>query len=207
MRWTISGTILIAALMMGGCEEREPVTRAQVVSHAYNLQVRDGVNWGEPVETLPPATVDADGRRWWQLRYHPGKDGRSRVVLVDADSGWARYAPQDYVPRQAPPPKASGEQPLAVPEGSLVLVVTPAATVDDAGRRALEQEVRRLNALATNTGLPALFSLRERRDQQVSVIYGWQGDHGIAREERVVDWITARTPYRDLQWEDQAPRP
>jgi hypothetical protein len=79
--------------------------------------------------------------------------------------------------------------------------------VDADQRRALEQEVRRLNALGTNTGLVPLFSLREQRDQQVSLIYGWQHDRGIARESRVVEWLTARTPYRDPLWEDLAPRP
>ena len=52
-----------------------------------------------------------------------------------------------------------------------------------------------------------LFSVREQRDQMVSLIYGWQNERGIAHEERIVEWLTARTPYRDVVWEDLAPKP
>lgn len=130
------------------------------------------------------------------------------MLLVDADTGWARHVPAGYVPRLPPPPKISGEQALTVAEGSHILVVTPWRPVNSPEeRRALDSEVLRLNALGTNTGLMPLFSLREGRDQQVSIVYGWKNDRGIQREERVVEWITARTPYRDVVWEDLAPKP
>lgn len=195
------------ALLIGGCEDRPPITRAQVVSNAYNLQLRDGLNWGDAVETLAPVTADEHGKLWWQVRYRPAADGSARILLVDAESGWVRRPPAGYVPRLPPPPKISADQALSVAEGSFVVVVTPAKALDPEGRRALDQEVLRLNALATNTGLSPLFSVREQRDQQVSVIYGWQNERGIARNERVVEWLTARTPYRDVVWEDLAPRP
>ncbi|HEX3134236.1 MAG TPA: hypothetical protein VHX44_11720, partial [Planctomycetota bacterium] len=96
---------------------------------------------------------------------------------------------------------------LTIAKSSYVLVVAPGKIINAEQRRALEQEVLRLNALGTNTGLMPLFSLREQRDQQVSLIYGWQHERGIAREPRVVEWLTARTPYREPVWEDLAPRP
>jgi len=199
--------VIAALLFLAGCEDRPPITRAQVVSNAYNLQLRDGLSWGDAVETLPPVDTDRYGHRWWQLRYRPGPDGALRIMLVDAESGWARRAPADYVPRLSLPVKTSGDVPLTISEGSYVLVVAPAKAVDAEQLRALEQEVLRLNALGTNTGLMPLFSLRTQRDQQVALVFGWSHDRGIAREQRVVDWLIARTPYRDPVWEDLAPRP
>ena len=128
-------------------------------------------------------------------------------MLVDAESGWARQPPAGYVPRLSPAPKATGDQPLTVSEGTYLLVVAPAKAVDVEQRLALDHEVQRLNALATNTGLMPLFSVREQRDQLVSLIYGWQHERGIAREPRVVEWLTVRTPYRDAVWQDLAPQP
>ena len=200
----------LAALLLlsTGCEDRPPLSRAQAVSNAYNLQLRDGLNWGDAIETVAPAAADDRGKRWWQMRYRPGADGEIRMMLVDAESGWARRPAAGYVPRLPPPSKITGEQSLTVAEGSLILVVTPWRPVTDPEqRRTLDQEILRLNALATNTGLTPLFSLRAGRDQQVSIIYGWKNDHGIAREERVVEWMTARTPYRDVVWEDLVPKP
>lgn len=195
-------------LALSGCEDRPPISRAQVVSNAYNLQLRDGLNWGDAIETLVPASPDDRGHRWWQVRYRPGNDGAVRILLVDAESGWVRYPPAGYVPRLPPPPKISSDQALTVAEGSHILVVTPWRPVNSPEeRRTLDQEVLRLNALATNTGLNPLFSLREGRDQQVSIVYGWKNDRGIERQERVVEWMTARTPYRDVVWEDLAPKP
>ena len=57
-----------ALLVLSGCEDRPPISRAQVVANAYNLQLRDGLTWGDAVETLPPVNVDDHGNRWWQVR-------------------------------------------------------------------------------------------------------------------------------------------
>ncbi len=207
MRRTFLVPVIVVGLMIAGCEDRAPITRAQVVSNAYNLQLRDGLTWGDAIETQAPVSADDRGRRWWQIRYRPGPDGEVRIMIVDAESGWARQPPAGYVPRLSPAPKATGDQPLTVSEGTNVLVVAPAKVVNVEQRLALDHEVRRLNALATNTGLMPLFSVREQRDQQVSLIYGWQHERGIAHEPRVVEWLTLRTPYRDAVWEDLAPRP
>lgn len=193
-------------LFIAGCEDRPPISRAQVVSNAYNLQLRDGLAWGDAMETLPPVSADEHGRKWWQLRYRPGPAGEVRIMLVDAQTGWARQPPAGYVPRLTPPPKTNGDQPLTISEGSHILAIIPAKVLDADQRRVLDQETRRLNALAINTGLMPLFSVREQRDQMVSLIYGWQNERGIAHEERIVEWLTARTPYRDVVWEDLAPK-
>ena len=195
-------------LLFAGCEDRPSLSRAQAVSNAYNLQLRDGLHWGDAIETVVPGPADDRGKSWWQMRYRPGPDGEVRMMLVDAESGWARRPPVGYVPRLPPPAKITGEQALTVAEGSHILVVTPWRPVTDPEqRRALDHEVLRLNALATNTGLTPLFSLREGRDQQVSIVYGWKNDRGIERQERVVEWLTARTPYRDVVWENLLPNP
>jgi hypothetical protein len=200
--------LAVLLLMSTGCEDRPPLSRAQAVSNAYNLQLRDGLNWGDAIETVAPGPADDRGKRWWQMRYRPGADGEVRIMLVDAESGWARRPPAGYVPRLPPAPKITGEQALTVAEGSHILVVAkPRPVADPDQRRTLDQEVLRLNALATNTGLTPLFSLREGRDQQVSIVYGWKNDRGIERQERVVEWLTARTPYRDVVWEDLLPKP
>ncbi len=195
-----------ALLFIAGCEDRPPISRAQVVSNAYNLQLRDGLIWGDAIETLPPVSADEQGRKWWQLRYRPGPAGEVRIMLVDGHTGWARQPAVGYVPRLTPPPKTNSDKPLTISEGSHILAIIPAKVLDAEQRRALDHEARRLNALATNTGLMPLFSVREQRDQLVSLIYGWQNERGIAHEERVVEWLTARTPYRGVVWEDLAPR-
>ena len=198
--------IVGSLLFIAGCEDRPPISRAQVVSNAYNLQLRDGLIWGDAMETLPPVSADDQGKKWWQIRYRPGPAGEVRIMLVDGQSGWARQPPTSYVPRLTPPPKVNGDQPLTVSEGTHIISIIPPKVLDTEQRRVLDQEMRRLNALATNTGLMPLFSVREQREQLVSLIYGWQNERGIAREERIVEWLTARTPYRGVVWEDLTPR-
>ncbi len=60
-----------------------------------------------------------------------------------------------------------------------------------AGDRLAERErlVIALNAAAARDGLLPLFSLRADAARRQSVIYGWQGDSGIARDERLRHWI------------------
>lgn len=91
---------------------------------------------------------------------------------------------------------------MVAAEGPFVLLLTPSQGVDDQQRLALEREVVRLNALAGGSGLMPLFSLRHGHDNQVAIVYGWQGDQGIAKDERVVEWIALRTPYHDSHWVD-----
>ena len=195
---------MIAGLLITACESRAPLSQAQVTGLADSLQRREALAWGQPVEVLPPASPDARGHRWWQVRYADAGEGRVRVVVVDEDSEWARLPPPGYLVRVSAAGHPGGANPVLVAEGAFILAVTPAEKADDRRRVDLEREVVRLNALAGNTGLMPLFSLREQRDQTVGIVYGWQADRGIAKDERVVEWLAARTPYRDCVWTDLA---
>jgi hypothetical protein len=195
---------MIAVLFIISCESRAPLSQAQVTGLADSLQRREGLAWGQPVEVLPPASPDAQGHRWWQVRYADVGGGNVRVVVVDEDSGWARLPPPGYLVRVAAAGRPGGANPVLVAEGAFILAVTPAEKAEGPHRVELEREVVRLNALAVNTGLMPLFSLREQRDQTLGIVYGWQADRGIARDERVVEWISARTPYKHCVWTDLA---
>lgn len=187
-----------------GCETRVPLARAQVVGIADNFQRREALNWGDPAEVLAPGVVDAQGRSWWQVRYADSKDGAARVILVDDATSWARAPWPGYALRSGAKPPPGAAHPVTVVEGPLVLIIVPAAVADDTRGADLEREVARLNGLAGETGLAPLFGLRRTRDGKVAVIYGWQTTHGIARDDRVVEWLTLRTPYRNAAWESFA---
>lgn len=196
--------LALAIFALVGCETRIPLARAQVVGIADNFQRREALNWGDPTEVLAPGDVDAQGRSWWQVRYADGKDSAARVILVDDATSWARAPWPGYVLRSGAKPPPGAAHPVSVVEGPMVLVVVPAATVEDARGAELEREIARLNGLAGETGLAPLFGLRRTRDGKVAVIYGWQTTHGIARDDRVVEWLTLRTPYRNAAWESFA---
>ena len=80
--------ICLAALVCAACQPRMPLTRTEASSAARNWCVRDGRPWGDPVEIKQPGDADANGRRWWTVRFA----GEGRIVLVDADSGWVKQA-------------------------------------------------------------------------------------------------------------------
>jgi hypothetical protein len=197
-------TVALAALLLllCACEERAPLTMGEVGGIADHLQLRENLSWGDPTETLTAEPSAVDGRSWWQVRYRDAPDGSPRIILVDDDSGWARLPMPGYAVRVKPTAKPSLNAPVVAAEGGFVLVLTPAESVDEARRTALEREVVRLNALSGGNGLMPLFALRRGRDERVSIVYGWQGDEGIAKDARVVEWITARTPYHTPRWVD-----
>jgi hypothetical protein len=199
-------TVALAAILLlpSACESRAPLTPGEVNGIADHLQLRENLSWGEATETLAAAPSPVDGRRWWQVRYHDAPDGAARVILVDDDSGWARLPMPGYALRLTPLAKPAQSAPVVAAEGGFVLALTPAESVDEERRTALEREVVRLNALSGGNGLVPLFSLRRGRDGQVSIVYGWQGNQGIAKDGRVVEWITARTPYHAPRWVDLA---
>ena len=197
-------TLALVLFALIGCETRIPLARAQVSGIADNFQRREALNWGDPAEVLAPGGVDAQGRSWWQVRYADGKDGAARVILVDDATSWARAPWPGYALRSGAKPPPGAAHPVTVVEGPLVLMVVPAAAADDTRGAELEREVARLNGLAGETGLAPLFGLRRTRDGKVAVIYGWQATHGIARDDRVVEWLTQRTPYRNAAWESFA---
>lgn len=194
---------LVLLLLLTGCEERIPLNQSMAVSIADHYQRYQNVNWGDPTEVLAPGEPDAQGRRWWQMRYRAGADGERRMVVVDDASGWARFPAPDYIERVPPRSRPDANHPLQVAEGGWVLRLAKARPLDAARRVELEREVIRLNTLAGQTGLVPIFSLRLHSDGQGGIIYGWQADRGVARDEQVLDWVKRRTGYgEDAAWED-----
>lgn len=84
---TVGSLVLVAA----ACAQRLPLTRTEAASAARSWCLRDGHAWGDPVELIAPGEPDADGRRWWTVRFKTA-DGEHRV-LVNGQSGWVKQAP------------------------------------------------------------------------------------------------------------------
>ncbi len=192
---------LVVLFGLTGCEPRQQIVRGQVVVIADNLLHSEGKDFGDPVEVLEPTAPGTDGHLWWQVHYRNGT-----YVLVDGKSGWARWPPPGFQPQI----KAhAAHQPTAaiaiVQEGSLVLQLTAPTELATAEAGTLEREAARLNALASTTGLHPLFSVRSDRQNRSSLLYGWQGDRGIAQDQAVVDWVKLRTTYVDPVWVDLLP--
>lgn len=193
--------LLAAVLVFAGCEHRLPINRGMAAGIADNVQRSQGLSWGDPIEVLTPTTPDADGHRWWQMRY---AGGELRLIIVDAESGWGRLPPAGYVPRGRPQPPLPPQLSAAmVQDGSVIYALTIPAAFDDAGRGNLEREAARLNSLAAKTDLHPLFSVHTDHSGRVALIYGWQGDRGMARDEHVAQWVALRTGYAPTaQWMD-----
>ncbi len=80
-----------ALLLASACQERMPLSRIEASAAARNWCLRDGHPWGDPVEIIAPGEPEADGRRWWTVRFK-AEDGEHRVQ-VNTLSGWVRQAP------------------------------------------------------------------------------------------------------------------
>jgi hypothetical protein len=197
--------LALVLAVLASCESRPPLARAQVAAIADNTQREFGLNWGDPDEVLPPET-GVDGHRWWQVRYRTGADGALRLILVDHDSGWGRLPPEGYAPRITParpaPSASAAATAPALAEGSWLLVLEPHAQVDGARAGELAREAMRLNALAAGNGLYPAFTVHQDRAGRQALVYGWQGDRGMARDERVAEWVRLRTAYAQAAWLD-----
>jgi hypothetical protein len=202
--------LLVALLLMAGCEPRQPLTRVEVVGIADSLLRTNGLAWSDPVEVIePPMQPDPDGRRWWQLRYEPRADRTGDrtapyVIIVDDATSWARFPTDSYVVRR--PPLRTGEPPPATPalvrEGTRIMLLTEPAEITPERTGELTREAARLNGMAAATGLHPLFSVRRDRNGRSALIYGWQGDRGMAEDAAVRDWLHARTAYDAARWID-----
>ncbi len=193
--------VLLLALLLG-CEGRPPLNRAQVVAAADSLLLRENLTWGEATEVLPPVAPERDGRRWWQIRYAPGPDGRQRIVLLDDESRWARLPPADWVPRVAAVSRVADPSEVVLQAGPSILIVSGTQRFPEERRAELLVDVAELNRTAGRTGLHPAFSVRQDRDGSLGIVYGWQEDHGIVRDERIRDWLALRTRWTDSVWID-----
>ena len=202
MRRILQIGLAFVAIAGAGCVAPAPISRGAAAGIADNVQRAHSMNWGDPVEVLPPSPPDAQGHRWWQVRY---AGTPARLIIIDADTGWGRLPPADYVPRgqpQPPPPVTAGRAPL-VSEGSFIYCLTAPVELPEAALAELEREAARLNALAATTDLYPLFSVRTDRSGRSSLIYGWQGDRGMVRDDHVAQWVAVRTTYAPTAtWSD-----
>lgn len=196
MRLPLASTALVLALVGAGCERADPeLSRGQVMALADNLVEHHELAWGPVMRVWPPAP-GPDGRMWWQVDYPRADDqARLRSVLVDAETGWARFPPADFRPRVDLDALDGDEEADAgpLPPGTWILALD--VPEPDA------ELVADLNARAADRGLPPLFVLREGR-RGPAVVYGWTGAHGIARDvtvrRRVGELTAAETRWVDL---------
>ena len=201
MRVGTSLWLLVILLAVSACDTRPPLTRGQAIGSADQFQLARGWTWGEPVEVLAPGLADAQGRRWWQVRYADGGDG-PRVILVDDASGWARRS--TGLVQMAPAahlPVAATAADLALADGRWVVMVEPFASREADAEAALEREAARLNALASGAGRYPVCSLRHDPAGRSALVYGWQGDRGMARDESLLAWF-ADAGHPTAAWVD-----
>lgn len=194
---------LLALLLLAGCQQpRPPLSPGQAANCADSLLLNERLSWGEAGEILPPDGADSAGRRWWQVRYKSGPDGVPRLVLVDDQTRWARLPPADWVPRVTVNTPHASPVPERLLAGPWILAVV-GPEVEPAEQRARRLvDANELNQLARQTGLVPAFSVREQRDGGVQLVYGWQGDGGMARDEHVREWLHLRTRWRTSVWID-----
>ena len=208
------------AVLMTGCQRGDPSGQSAAFVHPHErrawwsrpLAIANAdaqvhklrLSWG-PVNRVYDPAPWREGM-WWQVDYHPpsGEKGPC-VIIVDANSGWARLPPADYAIRVQVNPgspaasptdsKAIAEAPTRrAPRGSWVLEVQSDAQTDLA---VLADE---LNALAAQRDLPALAVVRQR--PQPRVVYGWQGDYAMERDEGLQHWLRLERPSWTTRWLD-----
>jgi hypothetical protein len=196
--------VLVALLLLlAACDERQPLSRGRAAAIAGNVCLADQLVWGEPIEVLPPAASDAAGRSWWQVRYYAPNGSAPRVVLVDDASGWGRRPGADYAVRVRPAPRAvAAAAAVQAQPGSAVLILVEPALRNGADVAALEHDAVRLNQAATAAGMPPLFQARRDAGDRVSLLYGWQGDSGIAMDEALRDWVVRQGDFAQARWAD-----
>ena len=194
--------ILVLLALLLGCEGRPPLNRAQVIGATDSLLLRENLQWGEAKEVLAPDRTTSDGHRWWQVRYAPGPDGSDRISLLDDDSRWARLPPSGWIPRVAAVSRSPDPTRVTVQSGPSILLVSGSETFTEDRRAQLLVDIAELNRTADRTGLHPSFGLRQDRDGSLRIVYGWQDDHGITRDERIRDWLALRTRWNTSVWLD-----
>lgn len=167
---------------------------------ADQLVERLQLGWG-PVAQIWPPRQGPDGRRWWQVDFHSAPtEGDVGVVLVDADSAWARLAPLDWPLRQSGRDSGAHELPqrgsrtVSIPRaGTWILVLD--GSPDD-------REIADWNAAARRQGLPPLFARWQPRGAEARLVYGWNGEEGIQPDAELAAWVRSQGPWRADTWLD-----
>jgi hypothetical protein len=194
--------VAFALAILVACEAaRPPLSRAEAIGSADSLLLREHVVWGPVVATMPPDGADAEGRRWWQISFGPDANGQQRIILVDEISRWARFADTDYVARV---PATGIERTVSarLDAGPWILDVMGDAAQPMEQRAQVEVDAADLNNLARRTGLLPVFSARSTRDGRMTIVWGWQDDHGTVQDEKVREWLDLRTRFHDSRWID-----
>ena len=211
--------VMCSAVVLAGCQRGDPSgqsaafvhpeerrawwSRPLAMANADAQVMRQQLNWG-PIDRVFEPAPWRDGM-WWQINYHPpvGEEGPC-IILVDANSGWARLPPSDYAPRVMASPGSSATsnvaRPLAAPEaprGTWVLQIDAAEYQDDLPGLALQ-----VNDLARSKGLPAIAVVR--MSPSPHVVYGWQGDYGMEYDPSLVHWLQQSRPAWRTVWIDLA---
>jgi hypothetical protein len=194
---------LLITLAVAGCQQpRPPLSEGQAANCADSLLLNEHLSWGEAVEMIEPDATDRGGHRWWQVRYRTGPDGAPRIVLVDDQTRWARLPPPGWTARVHASAPSADVAPQRLVAGPWILGVTGAEAEDASMHAQRVVDANELNHLAARTGLVPAFSVRELRDGRTQLVYGWQGDSGMARDEKVRDWLRLRTRWQSSAWID-----
>jgi hypothetical protein len=229
-RWTISKIMTIhncvalvfavGVLVCTGCERGDPSGQSAAFVHPHERRAwwsrplaianadakvfREQLPWG-PVDRVFEPAAWRNGM-WWQINYHPpaGEEGPC-LVLVDANSGWARLPPADYHPRvmasAGSPASNQRAVPVGAPEaprGSWLLQIDADAFRDD-----LPALAHAINDMARGQGLPALAIVRQAPTPHV--VYGWQGEYGMAYDPALQHWLAQAQPSWRTVWIDLGP--
>jgi len=206
MRQVLLGLLCMGLVGVGGCgDQRAPLSPAEASTLADDLMANNGFFWGQPIEVLTPDAPDATGHRWWQLRYTEPIEGpaNERILIVDADTGWAEVPYRGYRVRAVAvsTPGGATNAVLVVP-GPYILLLTPPTRISAEELATLDAEASRLNAQAATSGLYPLFLTRTDDQGRSALVYGWQADHGIQRDTAITLWLSRHTSYSSPTWVD-----
>lgn len=203
MRILFSALLPLLLILLCACERREPLARGQVLAIAdmkIELLKKD---WGTAREVIEPTDLNGDGVRYWTVRYPEGPGDALRVVFVNADTHWAQLREgeplreEGSVVTERVGQRSQADQDLSTyTPGSHILILA------QGDQKQLRDEARMLNALAEDTGLLPMFSVRSLPGGDFQLVYGWQGEHGTKKIEAIRDWVILRTEYDDCVWLD-----
>lgn len=199
----------LVLLLVLGCVDRPPPNDAQVSAAAAAMVRQHGLVWGPVTAVWPPGEADAEGRRWWQVDFREALGERRPVVLVDADSAWVRFPDPGERVRVGLSPLRSRvvDRPAepAGPDGSTWILVVREYARDQT--RVAGAEAERLNAFAADSALRPLFSVRSTTVGGIQLVYGWDGERGIRRDEAVADYLERWDEPPPLRWIDLSAAP